>query len=344
MTESGDHFTILLQTTRSTTLSGQSTANILYGIGKGDFVTNQSSAVQEKPEDVFPYPTSKSWSLNVSTLSSSMTCKLESGVLGIPNAEYSISLEDKSNDVRVYLRMKDKRGMVMEGTSRNFNTEGTDSIEFAMPSLSILEGSKITMKGKTASLSSGSIWLDRQTLGLSNPASCWLTAPTDEAKAEKSNPLYTGNWFAITMKDGTQYVMAFFWPKKQNQWIIGSQLNPPVYPLSKMCLEYPNLEGWHKSSAVVGVKVLESSEFELNILTPQDPRSSPLNYWYSNASKQTYCSAWHLRIYDETYEIKVFVPGSEVYLGTYFFEGAANVTNKSGESVGKAFCEQMGYN
>ncbi len=72
-----------------------------------------------------------------------------------------------------------------------------------------------------------------------------------------------------------------------------------------------------------------------------DPSSSP--HWQSELSGQIYCSAWKLRIRDVSYTLRVIVPGSEVWLGNYIFEGAADVI-KEGVVVGKAFCEQMGYN
>ncbi len=120
-------------------------------------------------------------------------------------------------------------------------------------------------------------------------------------------------------------------------------------PIGKIGLEYPSLYGWDSSTSppIVGVNVLDSSEFDLNILHPSDPALSP--HWQSKipASGQTYCSAWKLKIRDTTYILSVLVPGSEVFLGTYFFEGAADVYTTQGcveVVVGKAFCEQMGYN
>ncbi len=42
--------------------------------------------------------------------------------------------------------------------------------------------------------------------------------------------------------------------------------------------------------------------------------------------------------------MEALVPGSEVWLDTYFFEGTATLYDESGAEVGHAFVEQMGYN
>ncbi len=145
----------------------------------------------------------------------------------------------------------------------------------------------------------------------------------------------------MTMKDQSRYVFTFFWPQKEKQWIVGSELEPPVNPKKKCALEYPQplLDGDNGPS--MGVNVLNREDFDLNILNPKDPKTSPS--WTSSVSKQTYCTAWQLRIRDKVYTMTALVPGSEIFLGTYFFEGAASIT-LDGATVGQAFCEEMGYN
>ena len=157
-----------------------------------------------------------------------------------------------------------------------------------------------------------------------------------------ASQLYTGNWLGVVMDDKTVYVLVFYWPKKQHQWIVRSELHPPVNPTSKMGLEYPPLPNWDLQSPVQGVNVLDSSEFDLNILVPLDPSESP--HWTSPTSQQTYCSAWRLKIRNQVYHMTALVPGSEVKLpGTAFFEGAATICDDSGHQIGHAFVEQMGY-
>lgn len=145
------------------------------------------------------------------------------------------------------------------------------------------------------------------------------------------------------MNDKTIYNIVFIWPEKPEQWIVGTKAVPPVYPLRKIGLEYPALSTWDEDpSPVQGVNVLKSTEFDLNILNPENPSSSP--HWTSINSGQTYCSAWHLRIKEKVYTIKALIPGSEIFLGTYFFEGAAILTDENGCKVGNVYVEQMGYN
>ena len=158
-------------------------------------------------------------------------------------------------------------------------------------------------------------------------------------------PVYLGNWLAITMNDQTSYTISFYWPKKEEkgtQWIVGTEVGCP--PTSKTALEYPALLNWDGSSPVQGINVLENQEFDLNILTPSDPENSP--HWKSatNEKGNTYCTAWHLKLKDRVYKMVALVPGSEVWLDTYFFEGTATLHDENDIEVGHAVVEQMGYN
>lgn len=352
MDESGSkRFSILIETLRISQGKPASVA-ILYGIGSispgniidDAFLSHTSFGIGTGD---FPFPTSTSWSLNAKTnifATNEMSCKLTSGILGLPGATYQVTMDDKTNMVSVNLHLRDTHGMVLEEASgANNKAGGTDSFEFAMPSLSIQQGS-IAIKGVTTQLTKGNIWLDRQTQGKSSLSGIAETVSTaDNPKLITIKPMYTGNWFAITMDDRTQYMLAIFWPKMptNKQWIVGSELEPPVYALSQFGLEYPSLPAWDGNYPSMGVKVLQPSEFNLNILYPKDPANSP--NWQSKESGNIYCNAWKLRIRDTTYTVRVLIPGSEVWLGTFFFEGAADVIH-DGVVVGKAFCEQMGYN
>ena len=322
------------------------TASILYGIGiktpdSDCFVTQLIPGIGD-----FPSPTSSSWSISCSVPttevinSQMMSCKLVAGTLGLSGATYQLDMADPNQGVALSLSLKDTLGMIMEGAAGTFPTkiEEDSSYEVAMPSLSIQQGSTISIDEKTTILSSGSIWLDRQT----------LTKKLDPNQMQL-RPLYTGNWLAVNMNDGTVYNFSFFWKPQRNQWIVGSELDPPVPPVNKIGIEYPALKTWNGSSPVQGAHILESTEFDLNILKPKDPQESP--HWKSNTSGNTYCTAWQLRIRGKDYTMSVLLPDSEVKAGMFFFEGAATLYvpfrthDKIYEvEVGHAFVEQMGYN
>ena len=344
-------YTILLQTVRNSWPTPDRNAALLYGIGfdrvgsqhDQRFITNSVHGSGK-----FPTPTSTSWSTSFQTPSASpnpqatMDCKLTSGVLGLSGAEYKLSMSDVTNNISAKFTVKDTLGMVLEGASGAFHKAGGgNSYEYAAPCLTIQEGSTITMNGEEIQLAAGNLWLDRQTIlpvG-QNHQELIMTSPSSSGKPK---PLYTGNWFVVHMNDKTIYNLVFIWPEKPEQWIVGTKVVPPVYPLSKIGLEYPAVSTWNESSPVQGVNVLKSTEFDMNILQPEHPSLSP--HWKSPKSGQTYCSAWHLRIKEKVYTIRAIIPGSEVFLGTYFFEGAAILTDENGCKVGNVFAEQMGYN
>ena len=341
------HYTILMQTVRV-----EKNAALLYGIGfhqvgSQDQLFATNFVLGGPDSGGFPTPTSKSWftSFQSSLPPATMDCKLTSGVLGLSGAKYELSMSDVTKEISAKFLVKDNLGMVLEGASGAFHKAGgTNSYEYAAPCLAIQEGSTITMKGEEIQLAAGNLWLDRQTIGGVGQSHQDLLGTSDsQSSSGKSKPLYTGNWIVVHMNDKTIYNIVFIWPKKPEQWIVGTKVVPPVYPLSKIGLEYPALSTWNEDpSPVQGVKVLKSTEFDLNILNPENPSSSP--HWTSPKSGQTYCSAWHLRIKEKVYTIKVLIPGSEVHLGTYFFEGAAILTDENGCKVGNAYVEQMGYN
>lgn len=141
----------------------------------------------------------------------------------------------------------------------------TPSYEVAMPSLSIQEGSTISIDGNTTTVG-GNIWLDRQTV-------------TGKSDPNHPKPLYIGNWLAVNMNDGTVYGFSFFWSRQLVQWIVGSELDPPVPPVGKIGIEYPALKTWNGSSPVQGAHVLEATEFDLNILKPKDPSLEIQDFW-----------------------------------------------------------------
>ena len=307
--------------------------NVEYGIGRivpgsanTPFVSGDFAGIGN-----FPAPTPTSWEVSTTAggkggAGSHMKCACTSGIVGMPGATYSLEMSDEKKGVSASLKLKDTFGMVLEGAGGGFLRGDHGSFEFAMPSLAIEAGSTVTMDQETTTLSAGSLWLDRQTLS---------------GAVSKGKALYCGNWIPLRMNDGTYYNFLFLWPPKEQQWVVGSELHPSIEPLKKIGLEYPSLEGWDKQTPIQGIKVLESSEFDLNILDTKDPSSSP--HWTSLKTGQTYCSAWHMRIRDKTYIVRVLVPNSEIDTTPAFFEGAAIVTDQKEVEVGHCFVEQMGY-
>lgn len=330
-------FTILLYSLRVTLDGG-----ILYGIGVHEkppdpdtpdtFITKTDDTFITKTDRLalgkFPAPTSSSWSTAIETMNSAMSCKLTSGTLGLAGATYQVDMDDKTNNINITLSLKDTLGLVQEGNCGAF--PGIDTCQFAMPALTIQEGSNITIAGETTQLANGNIWLERQSVKLFNIF----------------KPLYLGNWLAITMKDQTHYTISFYWQKKEEkgkQWIVGTEVGFP--PTSQSALEYPGLPDRDGNSPIQGVIILEKHQFDLNILIPTDPEKSP--HWKSSTNEEgnTYCTAWKLKLKDKVYKMTALLPGSEVWLDTYFSEGTATLCDEiSGEVAGHAFVEQMGYN
>ena len=139
-------------------------------------------------------------------------------------------------------------------------------------------------------------------------------------------------------------MLVFYWPKKQNQWIVGTELQSPVYPTRKIGLEYPSLSNWNHRSSFRGVSMywtaLNLISTFCNQLIPQTHTTGPL----ATTSHQTYCSAWKLRIRKTVCTITVLVPESEVNANSsFFFEGAAISCDEYSCQVGHSFVEQMGY-
>ena len=341
-------FTILVNMVRSLDVG----VEVMYGIGCPDnnFYSSTGLGVLSTGNSK---PTATSWSIegeamilgDINSGPATMSCALTSTKkpLGLRGATYKV--EFKSTDVSLTLLLKDQLGMVMEIAAK----PETQSYEFSMPRLSIMEGSSLTIpaSGEVA-LGGGNIWLDRQTLGpqgLKSPSRLSRFALTQNPSPKPE--LYTGTWMAIVMKDGTAYMLVFFWKQKDKQWIVGSAVSSP--PSRTIGLKYPPLADWNGTAPVQGVHVLDEKDFDLNILNPEDPSNSP--HWTSHATSQTYCSAWVLSLEQKRYYINVLVQGSEINTtpkkpGTAYFEGAATIREKSGcimKEVGHCFVEQMGF-
>ena len=158
-------FTILLYSLRATIDGG-----ILYGIGVKHSSSTSDAAFITKTDEIalgrFPTPTSTSWSTNVETVHASMTCKLTSGTLGLSGAMYQVDMNDMTNNIQASLKLKSTVGLVQEGASGAF--PGIDTVQFAMPAMTIQEGSTITMNEETTQLAQGNIWLERQSVKMYN--------------------------------------------------------------------------------------------------------------------------------------------------------------------------------
>ena len=295
-----------------------------------------------------PPTTQDNWYCEGSTGSMQMICQLISGILGLAGASYKLEIADSSTGFNAIFNLHDPFGGIMEFAS---GCEKSPSYEYALPCLNIMKGSYITLNDVKYQLLEGNIWLDRQTYA---PAS-GLTSQKLNSKhfplrhqPVEGQQLYVGNWLAIVMNNKTVYVIAFFWPPKKNQWIVGDKLNPPCPPLHKYCVKYPyssEWKNWNGIPPINGVSVLKQCEFDLNIFDPSNPSQSPS--WTSPKTRHTYCSKWQLQIDDKQYAMTALVPNSEVTVGLEsFFEGAAIISDyndHSGQPLGYAMVEQMGY-
>ena len=105
--------------------------------------------------------------------------------------------------------------------------------------------------------------------------------------------LYIGNWLAIVMNNKTVYVMAFFWPKKKDQWIVGCKLNPSHPPLAKTGLKFPYSSKWLNCKGtppMQGISTLDPDEFDLNIFDPNNPHQIRHTGNPQQPSKHTFLS------------------------------------------------------
>ena len=128
---------------------------ILYGIGIKSPVSNSFFTTELIPgTSDFPSPTSSSWSISVKSPNSGayMTCSLVTGTLGLSGATYKLDMADPNQSVALSLSLKDALGMIQEGASGSFRGEDSCSYEVAIPSLSIQEGSTISIGGNTTTL------------------------------------------------------------------------------------------------------------------------------------------------------------------------------------------------
>ncbi len=310
-------------------------SGIVFGIGMKDSDstdTTYKSKTKQFGFGEFPAPTSTSWSTKIISAcgGTTLSCTLTDGTLGVAGAKYDVDFkdEDEENSLVVSLKLESTIGLMLEGLAGAL--PGIGAVQFGMPAMTIQEGSTITKNGEKTVLAEGNIWLERQSLKWYNIL----------------NPIYVGNWLAITMNDGTSYTISFYWKEKQDQWISGTAVHHP--PVNKTAIEYPVFKNWRKSlTPIQGSNILAQDDFDLNIFPPSDPKlpSNWQSHWQSkNGPKNTYATAWKLKLKGHIYTLKALIPEAEVHLMTYFYEGCAGIYDEKSVLVGHAVVEQMGYN
>ena len=119
-----------------------------------------------------------------------MSCTLTYGTLGLPGGMYKLDMTDVTHGISASFVLKDTFGMILEGASGAYKQGEENSYEFAMPSLSIQEGT-IAMNKETTLLGGGNLWLDRQSINQQS-----LHGHSTSGTPGSQHQLYTGNWLA----------------------------------------------------------------------------------------------------------------------------------------------------
>lgn len=303
-------------------------------------------------------------------------------VLGAENATYTIqgngkgyitnagSADAEASEYEVFLSFTDRKGMVME------NRGGVvgNSYECALPVLEVQAGGRLSVNGKEHTIRSGTLWMDRQmlsgTVGGSNaPLSekshllSWLVNNSHQVGKA---PLYTGNWMGLTLYNGLSLVLTEFWQPHAQQWISGTMIgrsssNPQsggfgnIYFPSAYTAVNGNGGRFLRARYTLGQPDTEW-DYDINLLKPENGGiNSP--HWTSPQTGNTYATAWQI---DFSPALKIEGLPERVYLyvlsenteivmtsASGYFEGAAFIythADGSGDPVGQAFVEQMGYN
>jgi hypothetical protein len=276
------------------------------------------------------------------------------------------------------INLADERGMIMEWQSGYIGPDKRDqfsnaSYEFAQPRLKISSGT-ITLNGKPVSITGGHLWLDRQVI--TSPPSAGTAPVTAQLmngllKMQNMKALYRGSWFGITLDSGATMVCACFWQEPaagKLQWQTGTLLGlPPLTTYANLYYPLPADGDLRRiangGSYLRGIEKEDAEgspfDFDINILTPDTPGSSP--HWQSPLlEKPTYSNGWWIRV-DPKWEsfglpsnlyLKALVNGCENALPctatplVAYWEGAATVFSDAActQPIGSAFVEQMGFN
>ncbi|XAT59576.1 hypothetical protein GN278_01290 [Rhodobacteraceae bacterium Araon29] len=275
------------------------------------------------------------------------------------------------------LRLRDTRGAVMEGDNGYvgpgmFGKISTSfhnlSYECAQPRLEI-ESGWIEVGDASHQITEGTLWMDRQMIHAEKEASHQIRSPLTLSKVEgiisalshvgAAQPLYCGNWIALTFDSGYSMALAVFWKQKAKQWQSGSALGcGPIAGFGNLYLPR-GMDLGDRSDPIAPWRLQpkigsDMWDFDINILDTKHPDDSP--HWTSDVTGITYASAWQI-----AFSSDLNVPGfpSEVILKadvancenvlpgqlSSFYEGAATLFAADGSTrLGQAFVEQMGFN
>lgn len=253
------------------------------------------------------------------------------------------------------LVLESKQGLMLEGTNYGdayLAMQPRGSWEFGFPSLKIKSGS-FSYNGTEIKLVGGNIWNDLQTV-----------QPPPGGELIPNRGIYLGTWSSITLDNGIIMQAWSLWEDQDEpgqQWISGTMVGrPPRYVAGT--LFYPVDKITNGSQG--GAPVWGTEDFDLNILNPKNPQSSP--HYTSPISNQTYALAWQLTINRAKlgsfatgiprtlYMFPIMRTGQAIpemhMLGTglpsYFYEMSCVVykDKERKNPIGRGFVEQMGFN
>jgi hypothetical protein len=291
------------------------------------------------------------------------------GMIGSTYRLQATGSDGAGNTFTADFALTDQRGLVLEGASGYVGpgmpgggpvSKGAATYEYAQAKLEITGGS-IVIGGASHELTGGNLWLDRQVK--TNPPSA-ESAPAlpDPARLDaalaKTAELYCGDWMSIKLDGGPTVVVATFWqPAKAGalQWITGTLVNlPPTAGFGTVYLP-ADVDGSNGGTWLRGSQGASPSfDFDINILRPHDPASSP--HWQSPQTSITYSNGWWVRFapflselgVPQNLYIRALVSGCENRMpgDDNYWEGSADVYADEAlqHRIGTAFVEQMGFN
>jgi hypothetical protein len=300
--------------------------------------------------------------------------------VGMAGSRYRLTVA--SSDAALSLDLADERGTVLEGINGYMGAapglRGAGSYEMAQPRLAVVGGS-ITQAGTTTAITSGMIWHDRQFL--TNPPTgdahsmhaealpttekihATLQRGLSQGRRMRADPsgktacdgkppeLYCGSWIGAVLNNGVSFYTATMWQPATTgkQWITGSEVGLP--PVSRVGAVYMPVTS---TEQINGQVLLGNEGYDLNILNPKDPETSP--HWTSDFSGITYCTGYVLTFkhpipgVPETLYIVPLVNASEnrppLGMGCYLEAVSAiyETPDFSKPPVGYCALEEMGYN
>jgi hypothetical protein len=292
--------------------------------------------------------------------------------VGVIGAQYSVDAAGTTSNgdtVVASILLSDERGTLLEGSSGCVapllqTDHGPFTYEAAQPRLTIIGGT-LTLGTTSVTLTGGTLWFDRQCYNWSplNPPSTISVASTPEevvaAGTAKATTLYRGMWIAIKLDSGASILVSPQWAavaEKGQQWISGSAVGRPSPGGYGNLFLKPGTDRYTDGAFLLGSNVDPSTDwdFDVNILNPQDPESSP--HWQSSKSGMTYGLAWAVRfssrlatwgIPSQLYLRAIVEPcENQLAASLPFWEGAVHVYSDAAQTqlIGNGFAEQMGYN